>query len=127
MKRLFSILLSVIFIYSTGLIRRRRHVAVQHAPKDKVKAKYGFELTQDGSITCGCRRCGSTMAARARSFRRMADLHQSSRGRGVHPSALDRGQDYIKTGFYAKTQAEEAKCPNLELNQLVGIEDVRPR
>ena len=34
------------------------------------------------------------------------------------------GHDYIKTGFYAKTQAEEAKCPNLELNQLVGIEDV---
>jgi hypothetical protein len=32
--------------------------------------------------------------------------------------------DYIKTGFYAKTQAEEVKCPNLELNQLVGIEDV---
>ena len=34
------------------------------------------------------------------------------------------GHDYIKTGFYAKTQAEEAKCPNLELNELVGIEDV---
>ena len=34
------------------------------------------------------------------------------------------GHDYIKTGFYANTQAEEAKCPNLELNQLVAIEDV---
>src|SRR6202035_4475565 len=34
------------------------------------------------------------------------------------------GHDYIKTGFYAKTQADEAKCPNLELNELVGIEDV---
>jgi hypothetical protein len=34
------------------------------------------------------------------------------------------GHDYIKTGFYAKTQAEEAMCPNLELNELVGIEDV---
>jgi hypothetical protein len=32
--------------------------------------------------------------------------------------------DYIKTGFYAKTQAEEAKCPDLELNQLVDIQDV---
>src|SRR5512143_1661932 len=30
----------------------------------------------------------------------------------------------MKTGFYAKTQAEEAKCPDLELNVLVGIEDV---
>ena len=34
------------------------------------------------------------------------------------------GKDYIKTGFYAKTQAEEAKCPDLELNVLEGIEDV---
>jgi len=34
------------------------------------------------------------------------------------------GHDYLKTGFYAKTQAEEAKCPSLELNELVGIEDV---
>jgi hypothetical protein len=32
--------------------------------------------------------------------------------------------DYIKTGFYAKTQAEEGKCPDLELNQLVDIQDV---
>src|SRR5512143_1670951 len=30
----------------------------------------------------------------------------------------------MKTGFYARTQAEEAKCPDLELNVLVGIEDV---
>ena len=34
------------------------------------------------------------------------------------------GNDYMKTGFYAKTQADEAKCPDLELNVLVGIEDV---
>jgi hypothetical protein len=30
----------------------------------------------------------------------------------------------MKTGFYAKTQADEAKCPDLELNELVGIDDV---
>ena len=34
------------------------------------------------------------------------------------------GKDFLKTGFYAKTQAEEAKCPDLELNVLEGIEDV---
>jgi hypothetical protein len=34
------------------------------------------------------------------------------------------GADYMKAGFYAKTQAEEAKCPDLELNVLVGIDDV---
>src|SRR5208282_3446862 len=32
--------------------------------------------------------------------------------------------DYIKSGFYAATPAEEPKCPDLELNQLVDIQDV---
>jgi hypothetical protein len=41
-------------------------------------------------------------------------IHQLSTG----------GKDYMKLGFYAKTQAEEAKCPDLELNVLQGIEDV---
>jgi S1-C subfamily serine protease len=45
-------------------------------------------------------------------------------GAGCVQQLSTEGHDYIKTGFYAKTQAEEAKCPNLELNQLVGIEDV---
>lgn len=30
----------------------------------------------------------------------------------------------MKTDFYAKTRADEAKCPDLELNILLGIEDV---
>jgi len=34
------------------------------------------------------------------------------------------GTDYMKTGFYAKTQADEARCPDLELNVLMKIEDV---
>lgn len=32
--------------------------------------------------------------------------------------------DYIKTGFYAHTPAEEGKCPDLELNVLMSTEDV---
>jgi hypothetical protein len=34
------------------------------------------------------------------------------------------GHDYLQIGFYARTRAEEGKCPNLEVNTLVGIEDV---
>jgi hypothetical protein len=36
-------------------------------------------------------------------------------------------QDYIANGFFAKTGAEELKCPNLEVNQLVQITDVTAR
>jgi hypothetical protein len=35
--------------------------------------------------------------------------------------------DYLKTGFYAKTLAEEIKCLDLELNVLISIEDVTAR
>ncbi len=36
-------------------------------------------------------------------------------------------KDYVKSGFYAKTAAEEVKCPALEVNQLVAITDVTAR
>ena len=36
-------------------------------------------------------------------------------------------KDYVKEGFYAKTQAEEVKAPDLELNVLVSMENVTDR
>ncbi|HVP68262.1 MAG TPA: S46 family peptidase [Anaeromyxobacteraceae bacterium] len=36
-------------------------------------------------------------------------------------------RDYKATGFYAKTAADEVKCPVLEVNQLVEITDVTER
>jgi hypothetical protein len=34
------------------------------------------------------------------------------------------GADYHRDGFYAKQRGDELRCPDLELNVLVGIEDV---
>src|ERR1044072_1795709 len=34
---------------------------------------------------------------------------------------------YTKEGFYARTPAEELKCPDLEINVLVSLEDVSNR
>ncbi len=36
-------------------------------------------------------------------------------------------KDYVKDGFYARTEAEELKCPDLEVNVLVAMQDVTPR
>src|SRR5262245_48775326 len=36
-------------------------------------------------------------------------------------------KDYVKNGFYAKTNADELKCPDLELNVLVSMENVTSR
>ena len=38
-----------------------------------------------------------------------------------------KDKDFYKDGFLAKTKAEEVKSPDLELNVLVGIEDVTDR
>src|SRR5579871_4343178 len=35
--------------------------------------------------------------------------------------------DYIRNGFYAATQADEMKSPDLEVNVLISSEDVTPR
>jgi hypothetical protein len=35
--------------------------------------------------------------------------------------------NYVRDGFYAKTQAEEARATDLELNVLMSVEDVTPR
>src|ERR1051326_6909678 len=35
--------------------------------------------------------------------------------------------NYVRDGFYAKTQAEEARATDLEVNVLMSIEDVTPR
>ena len=39
----------------------------------------------------------------------------------------DEQHNYLRDGFYAKTQAEEKKCVDLELNVLMSIEDVTAR
>jgi hypothetical protein len=38
-----------------------------------------------------------------------------------------QAHDYVKTGFYARSQPEELKCPNLELDVLMSMEDVTAR
>jgi hypothetical protein len=36
-------------------------------------------------------------------------------------------KDFVASGFYAKTEKEEVKCPEIEINQLVAISDVTER
>jgi hypothetical protein len=36
-------------------------------------------------------------------------------------------KDYIASGFWAKTEKDEVKCPEIEINQLVSITDVTER
>src|SRR5438132_10677076 len=94
-------------------------------PKQKVQAKYGFAPTQQwldhvrlSSVRFNNGGSGSFVSPEGLTFTNhhvgAECIQQLSTG----------GRDYMKTGFSLKTRAAEAKCPNLELNQLVEIEDV---
>ena len=52
MKRLFSICLALSFLFSTVASADEGMWLYNEAPKDKIKAKYGFELTQAVAGPC---------------------------------------------------------------------------
>src|SRR5580692_4423649 len=125
MKRFCSILLACAFVFSNLAAADEGMWLYNEPPKDKIKAKYGFELTQAwldhvrlSSVRFNNGGSGSFVSADGLTF---TNHHV---GAACVQQLSSAGRDYLKTGFYAKTQAEEAKCPSLELNELVGIEDV---
>ncbi|HTS34058.1 MAG TPA: S46 family peptidase [Candidatus Solibacter sp.] len=125
MKRLFSAVLAFAFFFSTIATADEGMWLYNAPPKDQVKAKYGFQLTQEwldhvrlSSVRFNNGGSGSFVSPDGLTF---TNHHV---GAACVQQLSTEGHDYIKTGFYAKTQADEAKCPNLELNELVGIEDV---
>ncbi|HXM09123.1 MAG TPA: S46 family peptidase [Terriglobales bacterium] len=94
-------------------------------PGDRVQTQYGFLPTQQwldhlrlSSVRFNNGGSGSFVSANGLAF---TNHHV---GADCIEKLATSGADYMKTGFYAKTQAEEAKCPDLELNVLVGIDDV---
>jgi hypothetical protein len=94
-------------------------------PKDRVQKQYGFLPTQEwldhlrlSSVRFNNGGSGSFVSADGLAF---TNHHV---GADCIEKLATSGADYMKTGFYAKTQAEEGKCPDLELNVLVGIDDV---
>ena len=94
-------------------------------PKDRVKAQYGFLPTQDwldhlrlSSVRFNNGGSGSFVSADGLAF---TNHHV---GADCIQKLSKASTDYMKNGFYAKTQAEEGKCPDLELNVLVKIDDV---
>jgi hypothetical protein len=125
MKRFLSLALVCACIFSTLASADEGMWLYNAPPKDRIKAKYGFELTQAwldhvrlSSVRFNNGGSGSFVSADGLTF---TNHHV---GAACVQQLSTEGHDYIETGFYAKTQDEEAKCPNLELNQLVGIEDV---
>ena len=110
MKRILTILLSCAFFCSTFVLADEGMWLYNAAPKDKIKARYGFELTQEwldhvrlSSVRFNNGGSGSFVSPDGLTF---TNHHV---GAACVQQLSTEGHDYIKTGFYANTQAEEAK------------------
>jgi hypothetical protein len=101
---------------------------VNNFPKDKVKAKYGFAPDDKWlqHVQLASARVLPGCSASFVSDSGLALTNHHCAHDCIHNlSTADK--DYVKDGFYAKTQADEAMCPGMEIDQLVETTDVTER
>ena len=97
-------------------------------PAAKVKAKYGFapdqawlDHAQKSSVRIESASSGGSASFVSPDGLVFTNHHVA--GPCIHEMSSS-GKDYMKLGFYARNRADEPKCPNLEMNVLMKIEDV---
>jgi hypothetical protein len=93
-------------------------------PKDKVQAKYGFAPDQAwlDHVRLSSARAPSGSSSFVSADGLIFTNHHIAQ-ECVHDLSTG-GKDYMKSGFYAPTRAEEPKCPGVEFVVLQSIEDV---
>jgi Peptidase S46 len=93
-------------------------------PKDILLKKYGFAVTQE--FMDHLRLASISFGGASGSFVSPDGLVLTNHhvGRGAVQNLSTKDRDLMKTGFYARTRAEELKVPGMELRVLYGIEDV---
>lgn len=96
-----------------------------NAPKDQIQKEYGYTLTPDflEHLQKSSIRFGNGGSA---SFVSSNGLVMTNHHVAVSTlqKLSSKSQDLVQNGFYAKTLAEELKCPDVELIVLMQITDV---
>lgn len=123
MKRLFALI--VLCLLSAWASADEGMWLFDHAPIQLIRQQYGFVPTQAwldhvrlGSVRFDNGGSGSFVSADGLAF---TNYHV---GRSCVQDISTETTDYTKTGFYARTQADERKCPDFQLSLLQAIEDV---
>ncbi len=97
-------------------------------PREEIQAKYGFEITDawlnhlmKSSVRFNSGGSGSFVSADG-----LVVTNHHVAADAIQKLSSEE-HNYLRDGFLAKTQADELKCVDLELNVLQSIEDVTAR
>ncbi len=99
-----------------------------NVPKDKVEQKYGFRPDDRWleHVRLSSARLAQGCSASFVSEGGLVMTNHHCAHQCVEQLSTP-GRDLVRGGFYAKTQGDEVKCPDLEVNQLVQLSDVTAR
>jgi hypothetical protein len=124
MKKFYAFFLCAVLSLGCVAVAEEGMWLYNAVPKDKLKSLYGFEPTQDWLDHM--RLSSVKFQGGSGSFVSADGLLMTNHhiGRGCINAISSTSKDYMKTGFYAPTPAEEVKCPNMSVQVLQGIEDI---
>jgi hypothetical protein len=94
-------------------------------PTEKIEKKYGFKPTQewlDHVRLSSARLAGGCSASFVSANGLVMTNHHCAHS--CIEQLSKAGKDYVASGFYANTEADEVRCPEIEVNKLVQITDV---
>jgi hypothetical protein len=125
---LLLVSVSLLFVHASAPRPDEGMWTFDNPPIKLLKDKYGFEPTKEwldhvrlASVRFNDGGSGSFISAEGLALTN----HHVARGQLQKMSTPEK--DYVKDGFYAKSNAEEIKCPDLELNVLQSMENVTDR
>src|SRR6266700_992281 len=127
-RKLSAIIITCLIGFATAAIADEGMCLFNVPPLKQLKEKYNFEPTpqwlehlQKASVRFNSGGSGSFVSATG------LCITNHHVGADALQKASSEQHNYLKNGFYAKSQAEEIKCADLELNVLISIEDVTAR
>jgi hypothetical protein len=128
MKRILSVILVLNFLVAPFVLADEGMWTFDNLPLKQWKERYNFEPTKEwldnvrlASVRLNDGGSGGFVSPNGLF---VTNQHVAS---GQLAKASTKDIDYIKNGFYARTQADEIKAPDLECNVLVSYDNVTER
>ncbi len=127
-RRLVSVCLLLLAIHSCAAKADEGMWLLDNFPSDRVEKLYGFRPDQQwlDRVRLSAVRLAQGCSAGFVSPRGLVQTNHHCAEECLEQISTSK-KDLMTAGFYAKEEKDEAKCPDFELNQLIGIGDVTAR